>query len=161
MNNKLTMDCLLTDDYVLFIVFKPEMITSLRNITVLPSHSFNLSCLAFSLGLLKYKWKRRDGILPQAAVQSYIDRNLFDPLGEETTSVYNLAVHNVQPSDEGWYCCVATNEAGSTVNCAWLEVNSKLTHSLLNYSYVCSYMVKSYIMLYAHTLTCTRTDLCV
>ena len=92
--------------------------------------------MAFSLGLLKYEWKRRDGILPQTAVQSYVNRNLFNPLSEETTTVYNLAVHNIQPLDEGWYCCIATNEAGSTVNCAWLEVNSKL-HNLFIYKAIC------------------------
>ena len=49
---------------------------------------------------------------------------------ENPTSVYSLAVHNVQLSDEGWYCCVATNEGGSRTDCAWLEVNSKLYYML-------------------------------
>ena len=84
-----------------------------------------MNCLALSFGLLKYDWSKRDGILPQTAVQSCVYNILFDPLSEELTSVYNLVVYNVEPSDEGWYCCVATNEAGSTVDCAWLEVNSK------------------------------------
>ena len=119
---------------------------------VLPNHNFTLSCLAFSLGLLKYEWKRRDGILPQTAVQSYVNRNLFNPLSEETTTVYNLAVHNIQPLDEGWYCCIATNEAGSTVNCAWLEVNSKL-HSLFIYIaiYIVRSCVKDLYIVYTHS----------
>ena len=87
-----------------------------------------MNCLALSFGLLKYDWSKRDGILPQIAVQSCVYNILFDPLSEEPTSVYNLAVYNVQPSDEGWYCCAATNKAGSTVDCAWLEVNSKLNY---------------------------------
>ena len=51
---------------------------------------------------------------------------MFNPLRKEITGVYSLTMHNVQASDEGWYCCIATNEAGSTMDCAWLEVNSKL-----------------------------------
>ena len=95
-----------------------------------------MNCLASSFGLLKYDWSKRDGILPQTAVQSYIIHSiLFDPLSEQTTDIYNLAVYNVQPSDEGWYCCGATNKAGSTVDCAWLEVNSKLPFSLVSKSY--------------------------
>ena len=82
-----------------------------------------MNCLALSFGLLQYDWIKYDGALPQTAVKSYI---YFNSLSKETTSVYKLAVHKVQPSDEGWYCCVATNRGGSTVDCAWLEVNSKL-----------------------------------
>ena len=104
------------------------MILSPANVTVLPNHSFTMNCLALSFGLLKYDWSKRDETLPQTAVQSYVYNILFDPLSEQATSVYNLAVYNIQLSDEGWYCCVATNEAGSTVDCAWLEVNSKLNY---------------------------------
>ena len=107
------------------------MIISPENVTVLPNHTFTMNCLALSFGLLKYDWSKRDGILPQTA-QLCIHNILFNPLSEQTTDVYNLAVQNVQLSDEGWYCCVATNEAGSTVNCAWLEVNSKLIYTLVS-----------------------------
>ena len=96
-----------------------------KNVTVLPNKSFSMNCLALSFGLLEYKWSKHDGNLSQTAVQSY-DNILFNPFGEDTTAIYNLAVHNVQLSDEGWYCCEATNEAGSTMDCAWLEVDSKL-----------------------------------
>jgi len=85
-----------------------------------------MSCLALSFGVLRYDWRKNDGILPQTAVKSYIHKTFCNSLDDdgETTVVYNLAVHNVQLSDEGWYCCVATNEGGSTEDCAWLEVNS-------------------------------------
>ena len=105
---------------------KPEMIISPKNVTVLSNHSFTMNCLASSFGPLKYDWSKHDGTLPKAAVQSCVHNILFDPHRDQTASVYNLAVYNVQPSDEGWYCCVATNKAGSTVDCAWLEINSKL-----------------------------------
>ena len=112
------------------------MIISPKNVTVLSNGNFTMNCLAVSFGLLKYDWSKRNGTLPQTAVQSYIHNILFDPLSEQATSVYNLAVYNVQPSDEGQYCCVATNEAGSTKNCAWLEVNSKLNISLVRISHM-------------------------
>ena len=112
----------------IFIVPKPKMIISPKNTTILPNQSFIMICLAVSSGLLKDDcWSKRNGRLPQTAIKSCVHNILFDPLSEQTTkNVYTLTVYNVQPSDEGWYCCVATNEAGSTVDCAWLEVNSKL-----------------------------------
>ena len=85
-----------------------------------------MSCLALSFGLLKYDWSKRDGVLPQTAVKSCNHSIIFNPHNKETTDVYSLTMYNVQVSDEGWYCCIATNEAGSTMDCAWLEVNSKL-----------------------------------
>ena len=100
------------------------MIIPLENITIFPNQDFNLNCLALSSGVLTYDWIKRDGNLPQTAVKSYIHKKFFNSLGVETTVVYNLAVQNAQPSDEGWYCCVATNEAGYTTECAWLEINS-------------------------------------
>ena len=108
------------------IVSQPEIIISPDNVTVLPSHSFTMKCLALSFGLIKYDWSKHDGILPQTAVKYYTENVLFNPPGEGTTDVYTLTINNVQPSDKGWYCCVATNEGGSTMDCALLEVNSKL-----------------------------------
>ena len=108
----------------MFPVRRPEIISPLENVTVFPNQDFDLSCLASSSGVLTYDWSKRDGNLPHTAVKSYIHKIFYNSLGGETTLVYNLAVQNVQPSDEGWYCYVATNEAGSTTECAWLEVNS-------------------------------------
>ena len=100
------------------------MIISPENITVLPNHSFDLNCLALSAGVLSYDWSRHDGSLPQTAVKSYIHKTFLNSQGRAATVVYNLAFDNVQISDEGCYCCTATNEGGSTKKCAWLEVNS-------------------------------------
>ena len=109
----------------LFLVPKPEIIVPPKNVTLRPNQSFTMSCLALSLGLVKDDcWIKRDGILPQRAVKSCTHNVLLNPLSEKTKNVFNLAVYNVQPSDEGWYCCVATNDAGSTVDCARLEVDS-------------------------------------
>ena len=71
--------------------------------------------------MLTYHWNKHDGNLSQTAVKSYIHKNF---LNRTATLVYDLAVHNVAVSDEGWYCCTATNEGGTTTECAWLEVNS-------------------------------------
>ena len=76
--------------------------------------------------MLTYDWSRRDSILPQTAVKSYTHKTFINSHGGQITLVYNLAFNNVQLSDEGWYCCTATNEGGSTTKCSWLEVNSKL-----------------------------------
>ena len=111
---------------MLLLVPIPEMIMSPRNITVLPNHSFTMNCLALSFGTLQYDWSKRNGPLPLTAVKSYNHNFLSNALSGKHTSIYNLAVHNVQPSNEGWYCCEATNEDGSTTDCAWLEVDSKL-----------------------------------
>ena len=112
----------------LFSVPRPEMIISPKNVTALPNHSFTMNCLALSFGLLKYDWNKQNGVLPQAAVKSCTHNILFNPPSKETTDVCSLTVEHVQPSDEGWYCCVATNEGGNRTNCAWLEVNSKLRY---------------------------------
>ena len=103
-----------------------------RNITVLPNYSFTMNCLALSFGTLQYDWNKHNGILPQTAVKSYNHNFLSNALSGKPTSINNLAVHNVQSSDEGWYCCVATNEGGSRMDCAWLEVNSKF----FTYAYI-------------------------
>ena len=111
---------------MLLLVPIPEMILSPRNITVLPNHNFTMNCLALSFGTLQYDWSKRNGTLPLTAVKSYDHNFLSKALSGKHTSVYNLAVHDVQPSDEGWYCCEAANEGGSRTDCAWLEVDSKL-----------------------------------
>ena len=100
------------------------MIIPPQNITLLPNQDFNVNCLALSLGVLKYNWSKRDGNLPQNAVRSYIYKSFFNSRGGKATLVYNLALLNVETSDEGWYCCTATNEGGSKTDCVWLEIYS-------------------------------------
>ena len=90
-----------------------------------------MNCLALSFGLLKYDWNKRNGNLSHTAVKSCTLNILFNPPDEETTDVCSLSITNAQPSDEGWYCCVATNEGGSTIDCAWLDIISKLEYALV------------------------------
>ena len=87
---------------------------------ILISHLFQHSLFLdswpqVSSGLLTYDCSKSDGILPQTAVKSCSHNIMFNPLGKETTDVYSLTMHNVQASDEGWYCCIATNEGGTGV----------------------------------------------
>ena len=42
------------------------------------------------------------------------------------TTVYELILFNVQETNEGHYCCIASNGCGSTTECAWLEVDGEL-----------------------------------
>ena len=100
------------------------MITPLKNFTIFPKRDFVFNCLASSSGVLTYDWSKHDGILPHNVEKSYSHTVFFNSLNGQTTLGYNLKVQNAQVSDEGWYCCTATNEAGSTTDCAWLEINS-------------------------------------
>ena len=106
------------------LVRRPEMIISFENITVLPNQDVHISCLASSLGVLTYDWSKRNGNLSDNIFKSYAHKNFYNSFGSETALLYDLAIHNVQPLNEGWYCCSATNEAGTTTDCMWLEVNS-------------------------------------
>ena len=102
------------------------MIKAPQNVTALPGETASFTCLALSFGVLMYEWKRYDGNnLPQNAIKSYV-HNAFPNLHNKTIT-FSLTIFNVIPSDEGSYCCIAINERGSTMECAWLESFSKLT----------------------------------
>ena len=83
----------------------------------------DLDCLASSCGILTYDWIKRASNLSVSARKSYITRNIL--YFNQTVLTYQLTIPNMQLSDEGWYCCLATNECGTTEKCVWLEVNSK------------------------------------
>ena len=92
----------------------PEMIKLPVPTTIRSGETAVFTCLAFSYGELSYQWKKfENSTLPSnAAVQNNITK-------------YLLIISNAQVSNEGNYCCVATNECGNTTSCAWLEVKSK------------------------------------
>ena len=102
------------------------MIRIPRNITVLPGKTANFYCLALSFGGLVYAWKRIDNDkLPESAIKGYV-RWPFSYYHGHIALVNHLAIMDIKQTDEGWYCCVATNECGHAKRCAWLEVNSKI-----------------------------------
>ena len=109
----------------LIIVPLPEIVRPLENVSVPFLQTVSLCCLALSHGALTYNWKRLDGNqLSSGSTKSYIHKK-FSDINQDTIT-YQLKIHKVKLSDEGWYCCVVTNNGGHTEKCIWLEVDCKL-----------------------------------
>ena len=84
------------------------------NTTAQIGDSVHLKCKAFSLGNLKYAWRRKEGkSLPATAKRT--------PSIDGSHIVDTLSIANVQNADEGWYCCLASKEC-IIEECAWLKV---------------------------------------
>ena len=109
-----------------FVVPHPEMIRPPKSVSLRPGKSAVLECLAWSYSGLVYDWYENSTSdeLSSKAVISYNKWSSPDD-GSCISTIYTLNISNVQPLDEGWYCCVATNDYGSVEECAWLEVNSE------------------------------------
>ena len=106
---------------------KPEILEPLENITAPLQQTANLYCLAVSHGILNYKWTRLDNKrISFESSQFYTTKKTKDFILK--TIAYQLQIPKVKLSDEGWYCCIATNQQGKTEKCAWLEVASKLIY---------------------------------
>ena len=101
----------------------PEIIKPYKNVTIVVNQTAELHCLALSFGALAYNWIKSASNLSTSAVKSYVTKTIL--YFYQTFLTYQLTIPNVQLSDEGWYCCLATNECGTTEKCVWLEVNSK------------------------------------
>ena len=84
--------------------------------------------------------------LPHFASISY-DKGQFSSFGGHFTIVSRLVISNVQPSNEGWYCCLATNERGMVKECAW-----KL---------IVSYSIYVHTHSYTQSHTCTHKYTCM
>ena len=96
------------------------------------------SCLAWSYGGLVYRWSKNNSTtLPSNALISF--KNLMIPVyTRSSTTVYQFKISSVNTTDEGLYCCVASNDCGSTTECAQLEVDSKLCTILTDAKvYIC------------------------
>jgi len=113
----------------IYTVPHPEILRPLENVTIPLKKTATLSCLALSYGALKYDWKRLDGSrISSLASQAYILKEHLT--ANFITVAHQLTIPNIQLSDEGWYCCVATNTNGNSEKCVWLGVDSK---SLINF----------------------------
>ena len=101
------------------------MVRPPQNTTVLPGAIAKFACLALSHGVLIDDWNREDGKgLPKKSEMSSTTW-LFPQKYGQLTTVRSLTVFNAEQSDEGSYCCTATNERGHVTRCAWLEVDSE------------------------------------
>ena len=98
----------------------PEIIKPYKNTTILLNQAANLYCLALSFGALTYDWVKIGSSLSTTAMNSYVTKKFL--YFDQDVITY---IPNVSSSDEGWYCCKATNECGTTKKCVWLEVNGK------------------------------------
>ena len=111
-----------------YVVPCPEIIKPYNNITVSINKAAYLYCLASSCGDFTYDWIKAASNLSPFAVTSFVNKN-FLYFDDQTALTYQLTIPNVQLSDEGWYCCSATNKCGTTKKCVWLEVKSKFLHT--------------------------------
>ena len=113
-----------------FTVPCPEMIVNPEPIKVRQGSAVMFSCVAWSYGGLVYEWNKNDSLmLPQNSAIYYENKPLINAIN---TTVYELTLFNVQETNEGHYCCIASNGCGSTSACALLEVDSKLQYCVLN-----------------------------
>ena len=124
--------------FCLYVVPCPEIIKPYKNTTVTLDQIADLHCLASSFGALTYNWIKNGSNLSASATKSYVTKSIL--YFYQIVLIYQLTIPNVQLSDEGWYCCLATNECGTTQRCVWLEVNCKFR--LITYTYVGSAIVK-------------------
>ena len=106
-----------------FLVPHPEIVRPPHSVSLRPGKSAFFECLAWSYSGLVYDWYKRTNNISTNSVISY---NRWSENGSCISTIYALSISNVQLSDEGLYCCVATNDYGSVEECAWLEVNSEL-----------------------------------
>lgn len=90
-----------------------------ENTTVIPEQDTRFICSALGYGTLKYHWERKNSSLSSHSI-STLEMAKFN--GQNIT-ISALKITKVQPLDEGLYCCVVSNECGSSEGCAWLQVN--------------------------------------
>ena len=103
-----------------FVVSCPEIIAPPQNITAGFREIIKFDCLAFSYGALQYKWYFNESQdLPREAVTS------LNVMSQDLMVYSRLQISKTHPANEGWYCCVATNECGHVEGRARLWVNGR------------------------------------
>ncbi|XP_065918890.1 cell adhesion molecule DSCAM-like [Dysidea avara] len=107
--------------YLNITVPHPEIVRPPHSVSLRPGKSAFFECLAWSYSGLVYDWYKRTTNISTNSVISY---NRWSENGSCISTIYTLSISNIQLSDEGLYCCVATNDYGSVEECAWLEVNT-------------------------------------
>ena len=84
---------------------------------VLPEQTVEFTCSVLSNDTVNVEWKKKNGLLPTDSLEI----SQFNEEKNEMTS--SLKITKVKLSNEGQYCCVATNKCGSKEGCAWLQIN--------------------------------------
>ena len=108
------------------------MIIPPEPVIVRPSATVTFTCLAWSYGGLVYKWNRSGtSNLPSNSTIFFQDKSLPADVNCFTT-VFQLKIVKIHVRDEDLYCCIASNECGSSKECVWLEVDSKLYYCILH-----------------------------
>jgi len=100
----------------IYLVPCPEILKGPQNITKVPGKVVGFDCLAYSHTTLQYKWKKAEKVTWLSASEITCAQNGSEEYSIDTT----------YPTDEGWYCCVVSNECGAVQECAWLEMDSEL-----------------------------------
>ena len=110
---------------LVILVPHPEVVRPPHSVNLRPGTSTLFDCLAWSYSGVAYDWYKINTVnLTTNAVIS-CSRWSSPEDGSCISTISTLSISNVQLSDEGWYCCVATNDYGSVEECAYLEVNSE------------------------------------
>ena len=102
------------------------MIIPPKPVVVRPNATIMFSCLAWSYGVLSYKWNRNNNSTLPSTATVFFQNKPLPADANYLTMVFELNILNIQVQDEGSYCCIASNECGNNKECAWLEVDSKL-----------------------------------
>ena len=99
----------------LYVVPCPEILEAPVRARAIPGEVAKFDCLAYSFSSFQYTWKKKN-----SRIALYASKAIQD-------DAVTYSINSTQPSDEGWYCCVATNKCGDVEECAWLEMDSKFS----------------------------------
>ena len=83
---------------------------------VFPEQTVEFTCSVLGNDSVNIEWKKNNDLLPSNSLET-------SQVKGKNTIIGLLKITKVKPSDEGQYCCVATNECGSREGCAWLQIN--------------------------------------
>ena len=95
-----------------FVVPCPEISLSPSSSIIFADESVTFTCQAFSFGSIDYQWERDNNQIPSKAIIDVCSAALTIPSGSQ--------------SDEGLFCCSATNDCGTVKECAMLSVIGKM-----------------------------------
>ena len=108
----------------LYIVPCPEISLSPIKSSIIAEEDTTFSCQAFSFGTIEYKWEKENSTISAKGIT------------DTCSSTSTLTIPNGAQSDEGNYCCIATNECGSVKECATLSVIGMCISASIIHEYI-------------------------